>query len=144
MYVIVTGEYSDWQLIGYVKTEEEAIQYCLDGRCYYQQIDKIKVNEKIMKQKRYTKVGICFRTNDLIEWTNTDIRKYYSDKPFEDVENIANLKFGWILLEHLSEDVEKSIKILNDKFSFIKYEINLLNTLEEKYLFLKEQGINQN
>lgn len=142
MYLIIEGYYSDWNVIGYVKTEEEAIQYCLDGECYYEEIKEIKVGQEIMQKKRYTKVGICFRTADLENWTNTDIRKDYSDKSFKEIERKASLTFGWVLLEHLSDgNIEKSIKILNDEFNFLKYEMSKLETKELKNNFLKNQNI---
>lgn len=143
MFVIISGCYSDWSIVGYVKTEEEAIQYTLDGETYYQEISKIKVGKEIMEKKRYTKVGVCFRTKDLINWTNTDIRKDYSDEPFKKVERDSYLNMGWIYLEHLSDGyIEKSLKIINDEFSFIKYELSKLENKSQMYIFLESQNIN--
>lgn len=60
IYVIITGEYSDWVILGYAKTEEEANRVCAehntscshDYMAYYREADFLEAEKEIEDPKK--------------------------------------------------------------------------------------------
>ena len=49
MFVVIEGEYSDWDILGYFETREEADKYCIGTDAYTAEVGKLSLTEKQQK-----------------------------------------------------------------------------------------------
>lgn len=140
MYIIMIDDY-DSNLVGWTESEDEAIQFCLNENFFYEKLDKLQVTKEIMNRRRFTQTEMCFRSRDLKEWDNTNIRFRYSDKEFKKPTIQYDLNMGWICLCHNSDDKEEAKRIINERFEIIKYNLDKLEDSLEKAKYLRSLEI---
>ena len=142
IYAIVSNDYEN-NAQGYVTSEEEAIQLCLDGENYYRELNKIEVMKETMSKQRFSLVEICFRLQNGI-WNPNDVRIYHSDKPYQKAKHSHNIYMDWICLQMIPSnryDVDETISRLQNEFEFLKNRISGLDVNESREVLETVFGI---
>jgi hypothetical protein len=129
VFGIFSGEYSDWQVHGYLNTEDEAEKYCalknkgldFDKYYYYKELPLIKADVSNVKINYYHCVVFDFEygmRND------PDGYEYYTGEPKkpQTIYNLFRDNQGWISFQFNCETREKAEKIAQDKYAeFLNY-----------------------
>lgn len=132
IYIIVSGEYSDWQVHGYMTDRVEAEKYCALknqkgggawGDDYYViSIDHINADVKDVRIKYYHTVIFDFGEGMRDE---PDRYRYYVGEDWEPeiIYNVYGNSGGWIEYGLTCDSRKKAEKIAQDKYyQFMEYK----------------------
>ena len=149
IYVLITGEYSDWAIKGFADTEEEAKRICdfknsvkrrYDDDWYYKEIGKYKIGADFSNVKFKYIYTFYFHQDKNRTWLIE--KKYVCEKVLDtrdDIDDIGvriyseNEKRSYratVSFELDVEDLERAKKIAQDKL----YERLAMEELEYRYV----------
>jgi|LGVE01.1.fsa_nt_gb hypothetical protein len=128
MYVIITGEYSDWDIVGYFGKEEDAKKYCLINNdphddYYYIEIKKLDLTKKQREVKLYCRHKVVFdlgrdgyfEMREESEECDYDLKEYTNEPAKYNLSD--NYDSGWISYKINCSDRKKAEKIAQDKLT---------------------------
>lgn len=153
IYVLITGEYSDWCIMGFATTEEEARSICArknadmsryDDEWYYEEVDRFDYNSDPAKiVYRFT---VTFHDKGTRTWTmdeDTQMSYYASDdKRLESISKEIEIRGDlWhsatceVLLDE--NDPDRAKKIAQDRLykKLAEVELEYEDTLPPKFLY---------
>lgn len=122
VYVIISGEYSDWNIEGYAETEEDAENICNahNVKCgyydwYYCEAEKLDKPDRIIKLHYVYKFECVQGTLKITGFRGPDVLYVdEDDAPKETTLDLSIICHPVLYVPLKEYDVEKAIKIAND------------------------------
>lgn len=156
VYLVIGGCYSDWYIVGYFETEEEAEKYCIcenkkDNNCeelYTEKVKMLKINGKINKIKLRKFQEITFVLENKNGIIDGKMRKNEDDYVVFEGEKRKSEICTFNIERYITFKVDnidrgKAEKISQDYFYQYLNFYNEFGNLREAYNFMKKNIFKQ-
>lgn len=134
VYVITTGEYSDYSICAIFSTKEKANEYIQQHGTEYR-IEEYNLDEEVVKEVQLWRIDVSLKDNSLVEVSALGYRdKDYQDKCRDTCSVYETFRDGNCIKFFVDADsMDKAIKIVSERFAAIKANEYILLRLTRPY-----------
>jgi len=139
VYVIFSGQYSDWNVHGFFNNKDEAMKYCAFknkskedswDEYYVKEIDQIFADVKNIKLCYYHEIVFDYKNKNFVMRDEPDRFDYYigESKP---IHLLQNMRYNWIAIKVNANDRNHAEKIAQDIVGQLLYSSVELGSMDK-------------